>query len=169
MSRSLLPVVMLLISPFAMAEDCPWLADSRINEAFPEQAPWTIMEGAAGAGRCKWLSDGSRPSSQISLIQMIKGSPAEAEKYVKTVAGGMTKSYLVKPAPGLGKEGAAVRQNEEPDSRMLTLIGHQGKEVVMTQMSFHGGVSKEQQAQAEKLTLEMFGRDTGGGLVLPSR
>jgi hypothetical protein len=169
MSKSLLSAVLLLVSPLATAENCPWLADSRINEAFPDRAPWTILEGAAGPGRCKWVSDSSRPSSQISLIQMIKASPTEAQKYVKTVGGGMAKSYLVKPAPGLGKEAVAVRQNEDSASRMLTLIGHQGTEVIMTQMSFHGGVNAEQQAEAEKLTVEMFGRDTGGGLVLPSR
>ncbi len=169
MSKSLLSVALLLAAPLVAAEDCPWLADSRIDEAFPDRAPWSILAGAAGQGRCKWVSDSSRPSSQISLIQMIKASPAEAQEYVKKVGGGMAKTYLVKPEPGIGTEGVAVRQDEAADSRMLTLIGHQGNEVIMTQMSFLGGVDAEQQAEAVKLTVEMFGRDTGGGLVLPKR
>jgi hypothetical protein len=168
-SKFLLSLALLFVSQLVAAQECPWMADSRIDEAFPDGAPWSVMEGAAGQGRCKWLSDSSRPSSQISLIQMIKGSPAEAEEYVKKVGGGMAKSYLVKPEASIGKEGVAVRQNEAADSRMLTLIGHRGNEVIMTQMSFYGGVNAQQQAEAIKLTVEMFGRDTGGGLVLPSR
>jgi len=154
-----------LVSPFAYADQCPWMPDSRINEAYPDRAPWTTMAG--GQGRCKFVSDQSKPSSTLSLTQMLKASPLEAEKYVKTVAGGMAKSYLVKPAAAIGTAGVAVRQDDAPDSRMLTLIGHQKNIVVMTQLSFYGGVNAAQQVQAEALTKETFGIDTGGGLQMP--
>lgn len=149
----------------AQAQDCPWLATSVIDQAFPEQAPWDVMAG--GQGRCKFSSDASRPHSNISLTQIVHDSPAAAEQYAKTVAGGMAKAgYVVAPLPALGKEGAAVRQNQA-DSRMLTLVGHRGAIVVMTQMSFFGGVDAAGQGIAEKLTLDTFDKDTGGGLVLP--
>jgi hypothetical protein len=152
-------------APLAHADSCPWMPDSRINAAFPDRAPWSVMAG--GQGRCKWVSDESKPSSTISLIQMIEKSPAEAGKYVTTVGGGMAKSgYAVAPLPSIGEAGVAVRENE-PDSRMLTLIGHQKNNVVMTQMSFYKGVNAAQQDAAVKLTQETFSADTGGGLVMP--
>ena len=166
MRKPLLVLALLAAMPVA-ADDCPWLADSRIDTAFPDRAPFAIFAGAAGQGRCKWIGEAN---STISLVQMIKASPAEAEEYVKTVGGGMAKSYDVKPAPAIGKAGVAVRESGSPaDGRMLTLIGHRGNEVIMTQISFHEGVSAAQQAEAEKLTIEMFGKDTGGGLQMPSR
>jgi len=170
MHKPLLMAALLLAAPLAVADECPWMPNSRLDAAFADRTPWTIFAGQAGQGRCKWTSDESRPASVISLVQMIKTSPAEAEDYVKTVGGGMAKSYDVKPAPGIGKAGVAVRETGSPaDGRMLTLIGHRGNEVIMTQMSFHEGVSAAQQAEAEKLTIEMFGKDTGGGLQMPSR
>ena len=99
---------------------------------------------------------------------MDQGSAQAAEAYVQKVSAGMAKSYSVKPSPALGTAGAAVRQNDAPTSSMLTLIAHQKAFVVMTQMSFHGGVSAEQQAKAEALTLETFGIDSGV-LAMPSK
>lgn len=160
-----LALALCLAAPLAHAQSCPWMPDSRIDAAYPDRAPWTVMAG--GQGRCKWVSDQSKASSTISLTQMIQSSPAEAEKYVTTVGGGMAESgYAVAPLPGIGKAGVAVRE-KEPDSRMLTLIGHQKNNVVMTQMSFWKGVDAAQQAAAEKLTLETLAADTGGGLVMP--
>jgi hypothetical protein len=167
MRKPMLALALLFAAPLAAADDCPWLPDSRIDAAFPDRAPFAIFAGAAGQGRCKWIGESN---STISLVQMIKASPAEAEDYVKTVGGGMAKSYDVKPAQAIGSAGVAVRESGSPaDGRMLTLIGHRGNEVIMTQMSFHEGVSAAQQAEAEKLTIEMFGKDTGGGLQMPSR
>ena len=160
-----LALALCLAAPLAHAESCPWMPDKRIDAAYPDRAPWTVMAG--GQGRCKWVSDQSKASSTISLIQMVQSSPAEAEKYATTVGGGMAKSgYAVTPLPSIGKAGVSVRQNE-PDSRMLTLIGHQKNNVVMTQMSFWKGVDAAQAAAAEKLTLETLVADTGGGLVMP--
>ena len=164
--RKTMTFALLMLSPFASAGDCPWLEDSRIDSAFPDRAPWSVMSG--GQGRCKWVSDSSKPASTISLTQMIQESDAEAADYAKTVGGGMAKSYAVSALPGIGKAGVAVRE-QAADGRMLTLIGHQKKIVVMTQLSFHGGVSAEQQATAEKLTQETFVADTGGGLVMPKK
>ena len=160
-----LALALSLGAPIAHADSCPWMPDSRIDAAFPDRAPWSVMAG--GQGRCKWVSDQRKPASTISLTQMIQASPAEAEKYVTTVGGGMAKGgYAVTPLPSIGKAGVAVRQ-QEPDSQMLTLIGHQKNNVVMTQMSFQKGVDAAQQATAEKLTLETLAADTGGGLVMP--
>ena len=137
---------------------------SRIDTAFPDRAPWSVLAG--GQGRCKYISS-TKGTSTISLTQMIQTSAQEAESYVKTVGGGMAKSYLVTPLPAIGKAGVAVRQNDIPTSEMLTLIGHQKDIVVMTQMTFRGGVNAAQQATAEALTIETFTLDTGGGLVMP--
>lgn len=159
-------LVFFLVSPIAEADQCPWMPNSRIDGAYPGRAPWTTL--VSGQGRCKFMSDSSRPSSSISLTQMVKVSADDAEKYVKTVGGGMAKNYIVAPLKAIGNEGVVVRQ-DEPNSRMLTLIGHEKDIVVMAQLSFFGGVNAEEQATAQTLTIETFTADTGGGLQLPSR
>jgi hypothetical protein len=161
----LFALLTLLASP-ALAEPCKWMPDSRIDEAYGDRAPWSTMAG--GPGRCKFVSNPRQPASTISLTQMVKASPEAAADYARTVGGGMAKSYKVEPAEGIGVEGVAVRQHEA-DGRMLTLIGHKGNIVVMTQMSFLGGVDAAQQAEAITLTQMWFDLETGGGLVLPSR
>lgn len=163
--RTLLTLVLFLASSLAHAQECPWLPVSRIDKAFPDRAPWSTMAG--GQGRCKFISDQRRPASTISLTQMIQASASAAEKYVSTVGGGMVKSYLVTPLPAIGKAGVAVRKNDLPSNDMLTLIGHQKEIVVMTQMTFQGGVTDAHQATAQALTLETFALDTGGGLQMP--
>lgn len=147
-----------------LAGACEWMPISRIDQAYPDGAPWSTL--AASAGRCKFSSDSSRPSSSISLTQMVQESPEAAAEYVRTVGGGMSKSYRVEPLAAIGEEGVAVREHAA-DGRMLTLIGHRKNIVVMTQMSFLGGVDEAEQAAAVELTLEWLELDTGGGLVLP--
>lgn len=164
--RLALMLVLVFSSSVVSAEECPWMPTSRIDAAFKDRAPWSTM--VVSQGRCKFVSDQRKPSSNISLTQMIKASPAEAQKYASTVAGGMAKSYVVTPNPSIGTAGVSVRQSEA-DGRMLTLIGHRDSTVVMTQLSFLGGVDEAQQSAAEALTLQTFDADTGGGLQLPSR
>jgi len=154
-----------LASPFAYADQCPWMPDSRINAAYPDRAPWTAMVG--GPGRCKFVCDQRKASSTLSLTQMVKATPQEAEAYVVTVARGMAETYQVKPVNVIGKAGVAMREDSAPNSRMLSLIGHQRNIVVMTQLSFYGGVNEAQQAKAQELTTQTFAIDTGGGLRMP--
>lgn len=150
----------------ARAQGCPWMAEGRIDKAFPGRAPWGTMAG--GQGRCKFISSGTEPPpSTVSVTQILKASPEEAAKYVKTVGGGMAKSYAVSPLAALGTEGVAVRETSG-DGRMLTLIGHAKNVVVMTQMSFPGGVKDAERDAAVALTQEAFALDTGGGLQMPS-
>jgi hypothetical protein len=165
MLKALLTLTILLAAPLAYSQECPWMAVSHINQAYPDRAPWTTMAG--GQGRCKFISDQRKPSSTLSLTQIVESSPQEAQDYAKDVGAGMADSYQVKPDPAIGTAGAAVREQKSADSRMLTLIGHQKNIVVMAQLSFFGGVSEAQQAKAEELTKETFGLDTGGGLKMP--
>lgn len=164
MSPRPLFLYLLLAAPLAHAGDCPWMSTDQIDKTYPDRAPWSVMAG--GQGRCKFVSDQSGPASTISLTQILQASPQEAESYVKTVADGMAGSYDVKPLPAIGKNGASVRK-QDPTWDMLTLIGHQKNVVVMTQMNFYKGIDDKQQAAAVALTQETFGKDTGGGLVLP--
>lgn len=151
-----------------IAEPCAWMPESRIDDAYGDRAPWSTMAG--GAGRCKFISDSRKPASTISLTQMVQESPEAAAAYVRTVGGGMAKTYRVEPLKSIGEEGVAVREQEKDGKggRMLTLIAHRGNIVVMTQMSFLDGVDEAQQAAAVALTLEWLELETGGGLVLPS-
>ena len=160
-----LTVAICLASPLAYAEKCSWMPDSRINEAYPDRAPWSTLAG--GQGRCKFVSDQRKASSTLSLTQMVNATAKEAEAYVVTLAKEMAETYQVKPVNAIGKAGVAVRENGAPNNRMLTLIGHQKNIVVMTQLSFHGGVNEAQQAKAQELTTQTFVIDTGGGLRMP--
>jgi len=161
----LLALALCLAASAAGAQPCPWMSASRLDQAFPDRAPWTVLVG--GQGRCKFLSSGKSPASTIGLTQIVEASAEEAERYVKAVGGGMAKTYRVTSLPEIGMAGVAVRENGVKDSRMLTLIGHRKKIVVMAQLSFYGGVDETQQSAAVALTLETFALDTGGGLQMP--
>ena len=140
------------------------MPSSRIDKAYPELGPWSVIAG--GQGRCKFVSDQTRPANAISFTQIIKPSAQEAEKYARTIGTGMSNSYDVKSVTALGNAGVAVRQKGGGD--MLTLVANRKNTVVMTQMMFQGGVNSAQQATAESLTQETLGMDTGGGIVFPS-
>jgi hypothetical protein len=90
-----------------------------------------------------------------------------ASAYVEKVGKGMAASYAVTAAPELGAKGVAVRKREA-GGRMLTLIGHRDRVVVMAQLDFLGGAGEAAAAAAVTLALEVFTADTGGGLTLPA-
>ena len=75
-------LVLLSLWPIAsaLADDCPWMQASKLDELWPDAAPWEVMVG--GPGSCKFTSDSSRPANIVGANQMIKASPAEAESFV---------------------------------------------------------------------------------------
>ena len=54
-------LLLLALGPLAQAQDCPWLPDGRMDEAYPRMAPWSTLAG--GVGRCKFISTGRRPNN----------------------------------------------------------------------------------------------------------
>jgi hypothetical protein len=150
----------------AHAQECPWMATADVEAAFPERSPWKVMAG--GVGRCKFVSDPSRPSSTFSLTQIMRADAGAASAYVETTGKGMAGSYAVVAEPALGPKGVSVRESGGGAGRMLTLIGHRDRVVVMAQLSFFGGVSETETAAALKMAQQAFTLDTGGGLTLPA-
>lgn len=148
--------------------DCPWLSESRMNDVFPDQAPWSTLD--VRQGRCKFLTDQSRsPIGSLAVNQIVEPSAKEAENYVRSLGEGMAEggSYRVEPETRLGKDGIAVWPGKASDHSMLTLAGHDKNVVVMTSILFPHGVDAATQAKAIDLTKEAFAIDTGGGLQMP--
>lgn len=148
--------------------DCPWLPVSRMDEIFPDKAPWSMLD--VRQGRCKFLTDESQaPIGSFAINQIVESSAKEAEEYVRSLGEGMAEggSYRVKPEPALGKAGIAVWPGKASDNSMLTLAGHEKNIVVMTNITFPRGIDAATQAKAIELTKKVFALDTGGGLQLP--
>lgn len=154
-----------VMSP-AHAQECPWMTTGEVDAAFPERAPWEVLAG--GVGRCKFVSDPSRPSSSFSLTQIMQADAGAAAAYVETTGKGMAGSYAVTAQPALGPKGVAVREQGGSPGRMLTLIGHADRVVVMAQLSFFEGVGEAETAAALKMAQRTLSLDTGGGLTLPA-
>jgi hypothetical protein len=147
-------LLFLALGPLARAQDCPWLPDSRMDEAYPRMAPWNTLAG--GVGRCKFISTGRRPNNVLTLTSMVKASPREAQSYVRSLHDSMAKTYQARPLPAIGPGGFSVRQRDDETSGFLTLVGHSGKVVVMAQLSFRAPVTDAEEAVAVALTKETF-------------
>ena len=144
----------LAIEPLARAQDCPWLPDSRMDEAYPQMAPWSTL--AEGVGRCKFNSVGRRPNNFFTLTSMVKATPREAESYVRSLHDSMAKTYQASPLPAIGPGGFGVKPRDDGTSGFLTLVGHRGKVVVMAQLTFREPVTDAEKAVAVALTKETF-------------
>ncbi len=140
------------LGPLARAQDCPWLPDGRMDEAYPQMAPWSTLAG--GVGRCKFISTGRRPNNILTLTSMVKATPREAEGYVRSLHDSMAKTYEASPLPAIGPGGFGVRQRGDETSGLLTLVGHSGKVVVMAQLSFRARVTDAEEAVAVALAKE---------------
>jgi hypothetical protein len=168
MKSKLLILAACLASSPACFADCTWLPESRMNEIFPDKAPWSTLD--ARQGRCKFLTDQSTaPIGSIAVNQIVETSAKEAETYVRSLGQGMAEggSYRVKPEPTLGKAGIAVWPGKASDNGNLILVGHEKNIVVMTTITFPGGVDVAAESKARDLTKKVFSLDTGGGLQMP--
>jgi len=147
-----LPVLMFLaLAPVAgaLADDCPWMAAAKLDELWPDAAPWDVMVG--GPGSCKFTSDSTRPANIVGANQMIKASAAEAETFVASLQGTMAKSYEVAPVPALGK--AAFTYKPKPgtgmEGRSLYFVAHQGNVAVIVSMTMQETVTPKDVAAGE--------------------
>jgi hypothetical protein len=130
--RAALAACLLFAAVPAGAEDCGWLATAKLDEAFPQYAPWEVMTGGA-AGSCKFTSDPGRPANVFGANQMIKASAAEAEQFVAGLRGSMAQSYAVAAAPALGKAGFTYRPKPGSglEDRSIYFVAHQQQVAVI--------------------------------------
>ena len=169
MKLKLLILTACLAASSSCFADCPWLPQSRMDEIFPDKAPWSMLD--VRQGRCKFLTDQSRaPIGSFAINQIVKASAKEAESYVRSLSKGMNESgsYRVKPETTLGKAGIAVWPVDALDNSMLLLAGHEKNIVVMTTVMFQDGIDAATESKARDLTKKIFTLDTGGGLQMPS-
>jgi Protein of unknown function (DUF1566) len=168
MKSTLLVLTVYLAASTTCFADCSWLPESRLNEIFPDKAPWSTMD--VRQGRCKFLTNqSSAPIGTLAINQIVESSAKEAEEYVRSLGEGMAEggSYRVKPEPTLGKAGIAVRPGKVSDNSNLILAGHEKNIVVMTTIMFPGGIDAATEGKVRELTKKVFTADTGGGLELP--
>jgi len=142
----------LVLGPAARAQECPWLPEGRMDEAYPRMAPWRTMAG--GVGRCKFISGGRQPNNVVSLTSMVKASPGEAESYVRSLHESMAGTYQASSLPALGPGGFGARQRGDETSGVLVLVGHGGKVVVMAQLAFRARVTEAEESVAVGLAKE---------------
>ncbi len=134
----------------ADAEECGWLPVERLNEAFPDQAPWSTMVGGS-IGSCKFL--GSGLPHLFSATQIVKATPKEAEEYVSALREGMKENYEVTAAPELGELAFRYRPRPEVDDsgRAVFFVGHRDRVVVMSSLNFQKAITEEQMVAAQPL------------------
>lgn len=130
------------------AEECEWLEKSKVDQAFPEYAPWQTMVGGA-VGSCKFTSNPTQFINIFSVNQMVRSSAADAEKAARSTRTEVLKSYQVEAVPNLGKQG--FRYWSKDNLRLLSFVGHQKNILVTGSLYMQGEVTKAQAETAVKL------------------
>lgn len=117
------------------AEDCGWLPTSKLDQAFPQYAPWEVMVGGV-AGSCKFASDSSRPANIFGANQMIKASADEAEQFVAEMRAPMSQSYAVTPLPALGAQAFTYRPKPGSgmEDRSIYFVAHRQQVAVIASL-----------------------------------
>jgi hypothetical protein len=141
-----------LVSGAHAAETCGWLATARLDEAFPDAAPWQTMVGGK-VGHCQFTSNPHQPVNIFGANQTVKGSAAEAEDMVRSLRAN-TADAVIQPAPALGKYAftyAPKPSSEERAGRSLFFVAHHGKVMVMGSLVMQKAIGPAERAAAEKL------------------
>lgn len=134
------------------AETCGWLATAKLDEAFPDYAPWQTMVGGK-VGHCQFTSNPHQPANIFGANQTVKASAAEAEEMVRSLRANTTDS-VVQPMPSLGKYAftyAPKSGSEDPAGRSLFFVAHRGKVLVMGSLVMQKTIGPAERAAAEKL------------------
>lgn len=153
--KSHLSAAFLVFATFAGAhasETCGWLATSKLDEVFPESAPWQTMVGGK-VGHCQFTSNPHRPVNIFGANQTVKASAAEAEETVRSLRANTTDA-VIQPAPALGKYAftyAPKPGSEERAGRSLFFVAHHGKVMVMGSLVMQQAIGPAERAAAEKL------------------
>jgi hypothetical protein len=149
---AVLMVVLVIAAASALsgsAEECGWLAIEKVDEAFPEQSPWTTMSG--GIGSCMFI--GNDFSSTFSVSAIVKRTKEVADEYVRSLREGLLESFEVESAPELGTLAFAYRPTAAMDEsvRAVSFVAHQDRVVVMSSINLDDGITAEQIEAARPL------------------
>jgi hypothetical protein len=134
------------------AQPCGWLATSKLDEAFPDAAPWQTMVGGK-VGHCQFTSNPHQPVNIFGANQSVKSSAAEAEEQVRSMRANTT-DVDVQSAPALGKFAFTYKPKagtEQPEGRSLLFVAHHGKVMVLGSLVMQKTIGPAERAAAEKL------------------
>jgi hypothetical protein len=134
------------------AGKCGWLASSKLDEAFPEYAPWQVMVGG-NVGNCTFNSNPHAAPNIFGAIQSVKATPAEAEELARTLRDN-SGDVAVQPAPALGKYAFTYQSKDasgKTDERSLFFVAHRGKVEVNGSLVLQRPIGAPERAAAEKL------------------
>ena len=141
-----------MMSAAHAAGKCGWLATSKLDQAFPEYAPWRVMVGG-NVGSCTFNSNPHAAPNIFGAIQSVKASPAEAEELVRTLRDNSSE-VSVQPAPALGKFAFTYQSkdgNGKIDERSLFFVAHRGKVEVNGSLVLQRPIGAPERAAAEQL------------------
>jgi len=137
----------------AHAAKCGWLATSKLNETFPEYAPWQVIVGGA-VGNCEFNSNPHEAPNIFGAIQSVKASPAEAADLARTLRDATPSENKIEPTPALGKYAFVYQpkdSNGKIDERSMFFVAHRGKVEVNGSLVLQRPIGPAERAAAEKL------------------
>jgi hypothetical protein len=145
-------IVMSGLTFVATAEECGWLPVEKLDEAYPQYAPWVTLVGGK-VGSCKFSSDPRKPANIFGANQMVQASVAEAEDFVRSLRSSMAESYDVEAAKTLGSEAFVYRPKPEAGAadRSLFFVGHRQQVVVIGSLTFQSAITPSEREAGEAL------------------
>jgi len=160
MKRLALLCLALLYASFAIASTahaaakCGWLAASKIDEVFPEYAPWQVMVGG-NVGNCTFNSNPHEAPNIFGAIQSVKATAAEAADLARTLREATPSAdNKIEAAPALGKFAFTYQTKDASgklDERSLMFVAHRGKVEVNGSLVLQRPIGPAERAAAEKL------------------
>jgi hypothetical protein len=142
-----------MLSTAHAAEKCGWLATTKLNEVFPEYAPWQVIVGG-NVGNCEFNSNPHAAPNIFGAIQSVKASPAEAAELARTLRDATPSDNKIEPAPALGKFAFTYQtkdSNGKVDERSMFFVAHRGKVEVNGSLVLQRPIGAPERAAAEKL------------------
>lgn len=137
--RSLVAMLLALVSGVAIAQDCELVPLSAIDDALPSQAPW--QEQDAGPGECTFAVASNPSSERAAAIRLeidlrVMASPADADEHQRARLAEMQHCANAEDDPQLAPPAQVCRLAANPDGRQLLWVTtHQGRVIARTTLS----------------------------------
>lgn len=151
----LIALVVIAAPAAAQSSECSWLETAKLDQAFPQYAPWQVMTGGQ-IGSCRFRSRSDRAPNLFSANQMVHDSDPVAAGFVANLRSEMAASYDIVDAPALGEQGFYYLPSDRSGGaagRTVGYAGHRGRVTAMGNLVLQETVSMQARETGQELIL----------------
>ena len=139
-----------------VAQECPAIETSMVNEGFPAAAPWRVVSG--GAAECTFMS--ANTSINFGFNHMVTESAEGARAAALEMKSAVSASSEIEPMRSLGEEGFTYQPKKESgeiDHTSMFFYGHGGRLNVSGYLNLADAITGEQRDLAANLIATTLG------------